>query len=221
MNSRGLVADSFAWPFRGDWRPKWAWGVPAVLFIPVTFIPLLGYAIAATRAAERDPSSGPPALAPSRRLLADGLWTSLAILLITLPFALAFGFLSGWLFDVHVWRSNDPATSQLFAHVLALCILALPWGLALLVLMPHATAAFAASGRPRDLFDARGPIHAVRRDFTTWNLAAAAMVTAWTLGLACVGLLCLGLVPGVFYAILVSAHASAALHHESADSSAR
>jgi hypothetical protein len=61
----------------------------------------------------------------------------------------------------------------------------------------------------------------VRRDFTTWNLAAAAMVTGWAIGLACVGLLCLGIVPGVFYAILVSAHASAALQNEAAVSPAR
>jgi len=37
------------------------------------------------------------------------------------------------------------------------------------------------------------------------------MVTAWVVALACVGLLCVGLLPGAFYAILVSAHASASL----------
>jgi hypothetical protein len=42
------------------------------------------------------------------------------------------------------------------------------------------------------------------------------MVTGWAIGLACVGLLCVGLVPGVFYAILVSAHASAALQARAA-----
>jgi hypothetical protein len=36
-----------------------------------------------------------------------------------------------------------------------------------------------------------------------------------------VGLLCVGLLPGIFYAILVSAHATATLHPEGADSSAR
>ena len=30
-----LVAASFAWPFRGDWRPRWLVGVVMVL-IPVT-----------------------------------------------------------------------------------------------------------------------------------------------------------------------------------------
>ena len=38
-----------------------------------------------------------------------------------------------------------------------------------------------------------------------------AIVTGWVLGVACIGLLCVGILPGVFYAILVSAHASATL----------
>jgi hypothetical protein len=87
--------------------------------------------------------------------------------------------------------------------------------------MPHATARFAHSGRPLDLFDLPASIRAVRCDFATWNLAAAAIVTGWAIGLACVGLICVGLVPGVFYAILVSAHASAALHQQRANSPAR
>jgi hypothetical protein len=36
-----------------------------------------------------------------------------------------------------------------------------------------------------------------------------------------VGLLCVGVVPGVFYAILVSAHAAAALHAKVANPAAR
>jgi len=87
--------------------------------------------------------------------------------------------------------------------------------------MPHATARFALTARWDDLFDFVQSIRAVSRDFATWNLAAAAIVTGWALGLAGVGLLCLGLIPGVFYAILVSAHASAALHDKGANSSTR
>jgi len=82
----------------------------------------------------------------------------------------------------------------------------------MLLLMPHATNRFALSGRPVDLFDFPAALQGVTRDFATWNLAAAAIVTAWALGVACIGLLCVGIVPGIFYAILVSAHASAALH---------
>ena len=122
--------------------------------------------------------------------------------------------LAGWLFDVHLFSGSDAPVSRLYAHAVAFFALALPWGLLLLIHVPHATARFAASGSARDLFDLPASVRAVRRDFATWNLAAAAIVTGWAIGLACVGLICLGLVPGVFYAILVSAHASAALHHE-------
>jgi len=87
--------------------------------------------------------------------------------------------------------------------------------------MPHATARFARTGTPTDLFNLPESIRGVARDFATWNLAAAAIVTAWAIGLACAGLLCVGLVPGVFYAILVSAHASAALNNEGSHSPAR
>jgi hypothetical protein len=190
-----------------------------VLLLPLSFVPLLGYAIAATRAAELDPSTGPPAWRLSRRLLAEGILTSAALLIVALPFALAFIPLSSWLFYIHLYRSTDPAVTQFFAQVLATCVLALPAGLVLLLVMPNATAAFAATGRPRDLFDPVRAVGGLRRDFATWNLAAAAIVTAWAIGLAGAGLFCVGLVPGVFYAILVSAHASAALHRQGDDSS--
>jgi hypothetical protein len=132
---------------------------------------------------------------------------------------LALNPLGGWLLQAHLWRSNDPVVSELFAKVLAVCILALPWGLVMLLVMPHATAAYAASGRVRDLFDPGQAVRRLSRDFATWNLAAAAIVTGWAIGLACAGLFFVGLVPGVFYAILVSAHASAALHRQGEDSS--
>src|SRR4029077_3239766 len=119
------------------------------------------------------------------------------------------------------WRVNDLALSSLYANLAAAFVLALPWGLVMLLLMPHATVRFAASGRAIDLFDFPAAVRGVIRDFATWNLAAAAIVTAWALGLACVGLLCVGVVPGIFYAILVSAHAAAALHAKVANPSAR
>ena len=212
-----LVASSFSWPFRGAWRSVWPVGVLTVLFVPILFIPLLGYAIAATREAERDPSQGPPAWRLSGRLLMDGLWTSLAVGLLTVPFVLLLNPLASLLFDAHVWRAGDATLSQLNVHVLALLVLALPWGLLLLLVMPHAASRFAASGRPADLFDFIASVRGVVSGFATWNLAAAAMVTGWAAGLACAGLFCIGLVPGVFYAILVSAHASAALHGQGAN----
>ena len=216
-----VVADSFAWPFRGEWRSRWIPGAIAVLLLPIAFIPLLGYAIAATRQAEVDAAGGPPAWALSGRLLLDGVTATLAVVLFTAPFVLLLNPVAAWLQERHLWPVSDAPASTLFAHTVALFLLALPWGLLLLIHMPHATARFAHSTRPADLFDLPASIRAVRNDFTTWNLAAAAIVTGWAIGLACVGLLCAGLVPGVFYAILVSAHASAALHRQGSHAPAR
>ena len=198
------VAESFSWPFRGARRSAWAIGLLTVLFVPVLFIPLLGYSVAATRASEIDPAAGPPPWRWSVRLLSDGFWVTLALLVSWLPFALLLNPLADVLSGV---------TSNAFnAHVVAFLVLALPWGLLALLVLPHATASFAASGRPGDLFDVAAGLRGVSHDFATWNAVVAAIVTAWAIGLACVGLLCVGIVPGVFYAILVSAHASATLH---------
>jgi hypothetical protein len=205
------VAASFAWPFRGDWGPRWLVGVVMILLLPIAFIPLLGYAVAATRSASADSSAPPPRWAISIRLLADGFWVTLAVGLITVPFVLVLGPIAMLVDQAHIWHVNDPALSRTYANLAAGFALALPWGIVLLLLMPHATVRFAATGRPLDLFDFQAAFRGVARDFATWNLAAAAIVTAWALGFACVGLLCVGIVPGVFYAILVSAHASAAL----------
>jgi hypothetical protein len=174
-----------------------------VLLLPVLFIPLLGYAVAATRAAEAG-AEGPPPWRLSIRLLSDGFWMSLAVLLIALPFALVLNPVA----------SAMRSLGEPNAHVIAIFVLALPWGLVSLLVMPHTTAAFAASGDPGDLFNFAAALRGVRRDFMTWNVAAAAIVTGWAIGLACAGLLCVGIVPGVFYAILVSAHAAAALQGE-------
>jgi hypothetical protein len=206
-----FVADSFSWPFRGDWKSTWLPGAIAVLLMPIAFIPLLGYAIAATRAAQTDPTDGPPKWALSTRLLTDGFWTSLAVIVLTAPFLLAINPFADKLYDAHLWHVTDVPLSKLYAHVVAAFILALPWGLLLLLHMPHATARFANTGNPQDYIDLPRSINAVKNDFATWNLAAAAIVTGWAIGLACVGLLCAGLVPGIFYAILVSAHATAVL----------
>jgi len=200
-----LVAESFGWPFRAR-LSTWLIGIVAVLLLPVTFVPLLGYAVAATRAAVTDPADGPPPWHLNARLLSDGWWVSLAVVLTAMPFAVLLNPLAGLL--------TGPARGALNAHVFAFFVLALPWGLFVLLLMPHATLAFAVSSKPADLFDAASAFRGVREDFATWNGVAAAMVTAWAIGLAGVGLLCIGVVPGIFYAILVSAHAAAALRRQ-------
>lgn len=211
------IGQSFAWPFRGRKAAVWPLGIASVLLLPLLFVPLLGYAIAATRAAEEG-EDAPPPWRVSRRLIRDGFWTSLAILLTAVPFALLVSPIAALLTAAHI---GGAAAAQQYAWVAAALIAALPWGLFVLLVMPHATAAFASSGSVRNLFDAGGSIRAVRRDFSTWNLAVAAIVTGWAMGLACSGLLCVGAVPGVFYAILVSAHATAALRPPGAHPPAR
>jgi len=182
-----------------------------LLILPLGFIPVLGYAISATRAAGADPAQGPPPWKLSIRLLSDGFWTALLLLLLTAPFVLALNPLADGLDRAHLWHVSDRVLSHVYALVGAAFILALPWGLVLLVLIPHAVMRYAFSGRPLGLFDFPAAVRAVRQNFATWNVAAAAIVTAWALGLACAGVMCVGLLPGIFYAILVSAHACAAL----------
>jgi hypothetical protein len=194
--------------------------VLAVLLLPIAFVPLLGYAIAATRAASASEPDGPPRWSFSGRLISDGLWIALALAIVTAPFALALNPLAVAIARSGLTRAGDPM-AQVYGHVIAFFVLALPWGVVLLLLMPHGTRRFASTGRARDLFDAAATIRDLRHDFATWNVAAAAMVTAWAVALACIGLLCLGVVPAIFYAILVSAHATAALNASGANPSAR
>jgi len=144
----------------------------------------------------------------------------LAIAVIAAPFVLVGIPMSRALHVASLWRSSGTLL-DVEAGTAAVLLLALPWGLAMLALMPHAVARFAASGSPRDLFDYPASLRGVWRDFATWNVVAAAIVTGWALGLACVALFCIGLAPGVFYAILVSAHATASLRPASPDPSAR
>ena len=187
-------------------------GVIAVLFLPVTFVVVLGYAVAAVRAAGEGP--------PPWRLYNGGQWVTLALILLTAPFAVIGFLLSAALHAPGLWHASGTLLDVESATTAAL-ILALPWGIVVLLLLPHATARYAASRRARDLFDFASSLRSVRRDFPAWNVAVAAIVTAWAIGLACAALFCVGVVPGLFYAILVSAHATAALHPEGSDQPAR
>ncbi len=210
------IADSFAWPFRGHWPGRWAIGLLAIL-LPLGFIPLLGYAVAAVRSADDD---GPPAWRRPGRLLLDGALVAVAIAILTLPFGVIAFAVAPLLANPDLWRSSGTLL-RVEAWSSAILALALPWGIVVLLLMPHATARYAATGREVDLFNFASSLRSVRHDFAAWNVAVAAIVTAWAVGLACSALLCVGVVPGMFYAILVSAHATAALHPESKDQPAR
>jgi hypothetical protein len=220
-----LIAASFAWPFRGAWGRRWAIGLVCAVLLPIAFVPLLGYAVAATRSAASDPTREPPAWSPSQRLFTDGLAMALLLILLSAPFALALNPLAVLFDEAHLWHVPDRTLSHVYSLVAALFLLALPWGLLQLLVVPHATRRFAITGRIGDLFDFSSTFRSIRLEFPSWNLVAAAMVTAWTLGVACVGLVCLGFFAGLFYAILVSAYACATLqdpaHAEGAGLAAR
>jgi hypothetical protein len=206
-----LVAASFRWPFQGAWGLRFAIGTLAVVLLPIMFIPLLGYSIAATRRAQDDPAQPPPPWRPSASLITDGFWTAVVLLLLSAPFVVALNPLADAIGGAHPWPVSY-AQPQVLPHVEAAFLLALPWGLLLLILMPHGTSRFAATRRPGDLFDFPTTLRELKRVFPAWNLVAAAIVTAWVIAVACVGLLCVGIFPGIFYAILVSAYASGTLH---------
>jgi hypothetical protein len=203
------VAAAFTYPFRVG-AGSWLVGSLLVLAWPLGFIPLLGYATAAVRASVADPAASPPAWRLSRRLLREGAWTALAVGLFSAPFAAAWWPLASALTG-RVAATGQPFFDRAYALLAATVALALPWGAVLLVQMPPASARFAIGGRARELFDVGASVRALRDAYTGWNLAAAAIVSGWVAGLLVGSLCCLGVVPGVFYAILVSAHASASL----------
>src|SRR5260370_7479211 len=125
-------AESFSWPCRGQWKSRWGVGLVPVLLLPIAFVPLLGYAIAATREAEVRPATGPPRWELSGRLISDGLWTTAVVVLFTAPFLLLLNPLAGWLFDAHLFSRSDPPLPRLSPHPVAFFPLPLPSPLLLL-----------------------------------------------------------------------------------------
>lgn len=211
---RNAIADSFMFPFRRGWRRSWPLGVLLVAIWPLAFIPLLGYATAIVRAVASDPESGPPPWRWNPRLLVDGAWTALSLGLISAPFALLWWPLTG-LVDSVMTRFGigpaDPVLVRAISFDVAGALVLMPWIGLLLILLPPATARYALSCHPADLFDYGAAVAAIRARLGDWNLAVATIVTAWIIGCAAIALLCAGVLPGLFYAILVSAHATATL----------
>ncbi|HEY7202246.1 MAG TPA: hypothetical protein VIC57_18640, partial [Candidatus Dormibacteraeota bacterium] len=101
----------------------------------------------------------------------------------------------------------DPA----LAWIAAVTAAALPWGVLMLLVVPPTLARFAMSGRPGDLVALSWVAACIRHRYAEWNLVLVAVTTSWSLAVGCVALLGVGVVAGAFYAILVSAHACAAL----------
>jgi hypothetical protein len=205
------VIGSFLYPFRPGGRPaRWLLGVALVALLPVSFPLVFGYAVACVRAAACEPAAPPPPWRIGGRLLADGAWTALQAAVLTAPFAAAAWLLAGLL--VRVWRPTGVAFSDVaLAWIAALTVAALPWGVAMLLVVPATLARFAVTGRPADLAGLRWVVRCVRGRYAEWNLVLVGITTAWALAAAAMSLAGVGVVPGAFYAILVSAHACSAL----------
>jgi len=184
-----------------------------VVVFPIGVIPLLGYMVAAVRSSAQDPAGGPPAWSSPGRLLGDGMLVASLLAALSVPFVFLI-LIGGEVLGprlVGVPGAADATISALLGAVLAGVVVGLPWGILLLVLMPAAVSRFATGGRPLDLFNLPAALRLVRRKFAAWNLVAVAIVTAWAIGLAGLGLLGVGVIPGFYFALLASAHATAAL----------
>jgi len=196
------VAAAFGFPFRPGAARAWLIGIPLVL---------LGYSVAVVRSSAADPEAGPPGWGPLPRLLGEGLALALVLGVLTAPFAAGAAALAPRISGLLAGQFTDPFVGSGLGLVLASAVMAFPWGILLLVLMPPATARFARTGSLADLVDPRLALGTVRHRFPSWNLAVVAIVTAWAVGLCGLGLALVGVVPGILYALLVSAHATATL----------
>jgi hypothetical protein len=205
------VIASFLYPFRRDGRlGRWLVGVALVALLPVSFPLVFGYAVACIRASVQDPAAPPPRWRICWRLVTDGAWSALQAAVVTAPFAAGAWLLAGVL--ARAWRpSGDALPSPALAWVVAVTVAALPWGVLLLLVLPPTLARFAITGRPADLAALRCAVACVRGRYAEWNLVLVAVTTAWALAAVGLALAGVGIVPGAFYAILVSAHACAAL----------
>src|SRR5262249_44839815 len=136
---------------------------------------------------------------------------------LTLPFVALAWLASGELGQA--WHpTGDRFVDSANALVVAVAAVALPWGILMLTAVPPTVARFAMSGRPADLASLTAVIQAVRGRFADWNLGIVTITTSWLLAAAGLAVALLGVVPAAYYAMLVSAHAWAAL---SPDCSAR
>jgi len=212
------VTASFLFPFRGR-RRLWRWAVGSLLVavLPVSFVVVFGYTVGCIRVAAADAAAGPPGWRVRRRLLSDGAWSGLQAAVLTLPFVTLAWLASGELGQA--WHpTGDRFVDSANALVVAVAAVALPWGVLMLTAVPPTVARFAMSGRPADLASLTAVVQAIRGRFADWNLVIVTITTSWLLAAAGLAVALIGVVPGAYYAILVSAHACAAL---SPDCSAR
>lgn len=225
-----MAVRAFGYPFRAGALRCWIPAMLLVLVLPLVLVPLLGYTLAAIRLSAREPAAGPPALRLDRRLLRDGLLLLLALLALSAPFVLAAPATYSAVRASHlvyhlvyhpVLATHDAFFNAAYAGLVTAGLLLLPFSLVLLLLLPTNCAAFAVTGRARDLFD---PVAAGRRvaaSFLAWNLVTVVIATGWAIALAGAGLLCAGFIPAAVYAMLVTAHAVAILAPADSDQEGR
>jgi hypothetical protein len=205
------VIASFLYPFRGErWLRLWLAGIGLVALLPLTFAVVFGYAVACVRTAACHPSAPPPSWPIRPGLLRDGAWSALQAAVLTAPFALVARLLDSLV--AHVWHpTGGPLLDSALAWIVAVAAAALPWGVLMLVVVPPTLASFAVTGRASDLARLQLVVACVRDRYADWNLVVVGITTAWALAAIGFGVVGLGIVPGAFYAILVSAHACSAL----------
>jgi hypothetical protein len=205
------VIASFLYPLRRDgWLPRWVGGLLLVAVLPLSFPVVFGYAVACIRSAACDPAAPPPGWRLSGRLLGDGVLSAAQTAALTVPFALIAWLLAGAL--AAVWHPfGDPLLDPALSWIGVLTLVALPWGVVMLVVLPPTLARFAVTGRAGDLASPRLVVACVRDRYADWNFVLVAITTAWALAVVGLAVLGVGVVAGAFYAILVSAHACSAL----------
>ncbi|HEY4026656.1 MAG TPA: DUF4013 domain-containing protein [Candidatus Dormibacteraeota bacterium] len=181
-----------------------------VAVLPLSFPLVFGYAVACTRTSVWAPAEAPPSWRVCWRLVADGVWSALQAAVLTAPFAAGAWLLAGLL--VRVWRPTGNAFPDVALDwIAALTVAAMPWGVAMLLVVPPTIARFAVTGRPADLAELRWVVRCVHGRYAEWNVVLVGITTAWALAAVGVAVAGVGVVPGAFYAILVSAHACSAL----------
>jgi hypothetical protein len=190
----------------------WIPAMLCMLVLPLGLVPLLGYTARAIRVSASDPDLGPPSMRLDRRLLSDGLRLLLAMLLLALPFLLAARAVYSIVKGSGVFvGSGDPFVDAVYSGTATAFLLLLPWALAFLVLGPPNIAAFAITGRLRDLLDPVAAGRRVRLALADWNLVTVVVVTGWTIAILGAAGFCVGVIPAAVYAMLVTAHATSVL----------
>lgn len=203
------AAGSLAYPFRKGWPRAWLVGVPLAFICPLGAIPLLGYSVETARAVAAGDLARLPPWRLTPRLLGDGALLLALLLAVTAPFAVAEWLLSAAI--AGVLPVSDAFLARSYGLLAGGAGLGLLWALVALLVLPPGLARYARSGRARDLLDLAATARMLRTGFWAWNLAGVPIVTAWAITLLAVCAGGVGAPFAAFYAILVSAHASATL----------